>query len=143
MQHPELPSSEPAVATAEAVVEESPGALSEGAVVRARVSLSAEAVAALPAEATVFLIARDPAVPVPPIAAARRRLSELPAYVEIGDRESMVPGRELSNFAEFELIARVSLSGQPGAQPGDWFGSIIVAPAGGSDVELQIQQQVQ
>ena len=95
------------------------------------------------AEATVFLIARDPAVPVPPIAAARRRLSELPAYVELGDRESMVPGRELSNFAEFELIARVSLSGQPGAQPGDWYGSIIVTPAGSNDVELQIQQQVQ
>jgi len=143
MQHPELPSTETAAATVEAVVEESPGTLSDGAVVRARISLSAEAVAALPSEATVFLIARDPAVPVPPIAAARRRLSELPAYVEIGDRESMVPGRELSNFAEFELIARVSLSGQPGAQPGDWFGSIIVAPAGGNDVELEIREQVQ
>jgi len=143
MPDPELASSEPAVTTAEAVAEDSAGALSEAAVVRARISLSAEAVAALPAEATVFLIARDPAVPVPPIAAARRRLSELPAYVELGDRESMVPGRELSNFAEFELIARVSLSGQPGAQPGDWFGSIIVTPAGSNDVELQIQQQVQ
>jgi len=143
MQHPELPSAETAAATAEAVVEEAPGPLSDGAVVRARISLSAEAVAALPAEATVFLIARDPAVPVPPIAAARRRLSELPGYVEIGDRESMVPGRELSNFAEFELIARVSLSGQPGAQPGDWFGSIIVVPAGGKDVELEIHEQVQ
>ncbi len=141
-QLPELPSPEPPAATAEAVVEESPGPLSEGAVVRARIFLSAEAVAALPAEATVFLIARDPAVPVPPIAAARRRLSELPAYVEIGDRESMVPGRELSSFAEFELIARVSLSGQPSAQPGDWFGSIIVAPAGGNDIELEIQEQV-
>ena len=140
---PELASSEPAVTTAGAVAEDSAGALGESAVVRARVSLSAEAVAALPAEATVFLIARDPAVPVPPIAAARRRLSELPAYVELGDRESMVPGRELSNFAEFELIARVSLSGQPGAQPGDWYGSIIVTPAGSNDVELQIQQQVQ
>lgn len=142
-QHPELPASEVTEATAEAVVEDSPAPLSEDAVVRARISLSAEAVAALPAEATVYLIARDPAVPVPPIAAARRRLSELPAYVELGDRESMVPGRELSTFAEFELIARVSLSGQPGAQPGDWFGTIIVAPAGGKDVELEIQQQVQ
>ena len=55
----------------------------------------------------------------------------------------MVPGRELSNFAEFELIARVSLSGQPSAQPGDWFGSIIVAPDGGNDVELEIREQVQ
>jgi cytochrome c-type biogenesis protein CcmH len=139
----EMPAQEPVEAPAETVVEVSPGALSEGAVVRARVSLSAEAVAALPAEATVFLIARDAAVPVPPIAATRRRLTDLPAYVELGDRESMVPGRELSNFPEFELIARVSLSGQPSAQPGDWFGTIIVTPADSNDVELQIQQQVQ
>jgi len=143
MQHPELPAQEPGEAPSETLVDESPGALSEGTVVRARISLSAEAVAALPAEATVFLIARDPAVPVPPIAATRRRLTDLPAYVELGDRESMVPGRELSNFPEFELIARVSLSGQPSAQPGDWFGTIIVTPAGSDDVELQIQQQVQ
>jgi len=147
MPGPEMPAEEPAEepdeAPAETVGEESPGALSEGAVVRARISLSAEAVAVLPAEATVFLIARDPAVPVPPIAATRRRLTELPAYVELGDRESMVPGRELSKFPEFELIARVSLSGQPGAQPGDWFGTIIVTPAGSNDVELQIQKQVQ
>ncbi len=130
-------------APAEIVVEESPGALSEGAVVRARISLSAEAVAALPADATVFLIARDPAVPAPPIAATRRRLTDLPAYVELGDRESMAPDRELSNFPEFELIARVSLSGQADAQPGDWFGTVIVTPAGSNDVELPIHEQVQ
>jgi cytochrome c-type biogenesis protein CcmH len=139
----EMPAQEPVEVPAETVAIESPGALSEGAVVRARVSLSAEAVAALPAEATVFLIARDAAVPIPPIAATRRRLTDLPAYVELGDRESMVPGRELSKFPEFELIARVSLSGQPSAQPGDWFGAIMVTPAGSNDVELQIQQQVQ
>ena len=143
MPAPEVPAQEPDEAPAETVVDVSPGALSEGAVVRARISLSAEAVATLPAEATVFLIARDPAVPVPPIAATRRRLTDLPAYVELGDRESMVPGRELSKFPEFELIARVSLSGQPSAQPGDWFGTIIVTPAGSNDVELQIQEQVQ
>ena len=48
-------------------------------------------------------------------------------YVQLGDRESMVAGRELSGFEEFELIARVSLSGQPVSQPGDWFGSSVVA----------------
>jgi len=143
VQHPEMPVAESTEAPAEVPAEAPSGPLSEGAVVRARVFLSAEAVAALPAEATVFLIARDPAAPVPPIAAARRRLSELPAHIELGDRESMVPGRELSKFPEFELIARVSLSGQPSAQPGDWFGTIIVAPAGGNDVELEIQERVQ
>ena len=113
-----------------------------GAVVSAVISLTDAAAAALPAEAMVFVIARDPAQPVPPIAVARRRLSELPAAVELGDRESMVAGRELSGFAEFELLARVSLSGQVNAQSGDWFGTAIVTPAESSSIELLIDQQI-
>jgi len=113
-----------------------------GAVVSAVISLTDAAVAALPAEAMVFVIARDSAQPVPPIAVARRRLSELPAAVELGDRESMVAGRELSGFAEFELLARVSLSGQVNAQSGDWFGTAIVKPAESSSIELLIDQQI-
>jgi len=113
-----------------------------GVVVSADISLTDAAAASLPAEATVFVIARDPAQPVPPIAVARRRLSELPATVQLGDRESMVPGRSLSGFAEFELIARVSVSGQPAEQPGDWFGSQIIRPAEDKNIELSIRQQV-
>lgn len=113
------------------------------AIVSASIALSADAAASLPAEATVFVIARDPAAPVPPIAVARRRLSELPAVVELGDRESMVPGRELSGFPEFELIARVSLSGTPASQPGDWFGSAIVRPTENGAIALSIDTLVQ
>lgn len=115
----------------------------DDAVVTANITISEEAIASLPPDATVFIIARDPAQPSPPIAVTRRRLSELPGSVELGDRESMVPGRNLSNFAEFELVARVSVSGQPSAQPGDWFGSMLVKPAEIDDVQLTIQQQVQ
>ena len=132
---------EPAPEVAAAPVELPP--MSEGAVVRANVMLSAEAAAALPANATVFVIARDPAQPMPPIAATRRQLAELPALVELGDRESMVPGRDLSGFAEFELVARVSLSGQPMAAPGDWYGTVIVTPSADNDIELSIQTEVQ
>jgi cytochrome c-type biogenesis protein CcmH len=117
--------------------------LANDAVVTANVTISDQAIAALPADATVFIIARDPAQPSPPIAVTRRRLSDLPGKVELGDRESMVPGRNLSAFAEFELIARVSVSGQPSAQPGDWFGTMIVKPAELDDVQIIIQQQVQ
>jgi len=113
-----------------------------GVVVSAKLSLSAAAAAAVPAEAIVFIIARDPAQPSPPIAVVRRRLSELSARVDIGDRESMVPGRSLSGFDEFELVARVSVSGQPSAQTGDWFGSQIVKPAENSNIELAIAEQV-
>ncbi len=114
-----------------------------GAVVEVAVSVSESASSALPDEATVFVIARDPAAPSPPIAVARRRLSELPAVVPLGDRESMIPGRSLSGFDEFELVARVSVSGAPVAQPGDWFGARIVRPAGEPRVALSINERVQ
>ncbi|MDH3266846.1 MAG: tetratricopeptide repeat protein [Gammaproteobacteria bacterium] len=112
-------------------------------VVTARLTVGDAAVAALPAEATIFVIARDAAAPGPPIAVVRRRLSELPVTIGLGDRESMVAGRSLSSFAEFELLARVSLSGQPTAQSGDWYGSEIVKPDENNVVELSINEQVQ
>ena len=112
------------------------------AVVTARVALSEQALAAISADANVFIIARDPAQPSPPIAVDRMRLSALPAVVSLGDQQSMVAGRELSGFAEFELLARVSLSGSPAASPGDWFGTLIVTPADQNSVLLSIDQQV-
>lgn len=128
--------------TAPPVADPAAAAGSDGEVVRASITLSEAAKGALPPEATVFVIARDPAQPSPPIAVTRRRLSELPVTVGLRDRDSMIPGRSLSGFAEFELVARVSLSGSPGAQPGDWFGSAIVRPADSAAVSLSIDEEV-
>jgi cytochrome c-type biogenesis protein CcmH len=97
---------------------------------------------ALTTDANVFLIARDPQQPSPPIAVSRLRVSELPTVVSLGDAQSMVAGRALSGFAEFELLARISLSGGPAASSGDWFGSLIVRPADAKSVNLSIDQQV-
>jgi len=113
-----------------------------GPVISARISVAPAIAESLPADASVFIIARDPARPSPPIAVTRRQLSELPAVVTLGDSESMIPGRNLSAFAEFEIIARVSVSGQPIAQAGDWFASAVVKPAENDSVSLQIEQQV-
>ncbi|HSO05940.1 MAG TPA: tetratricopeptide repeat protein, partial [Pelomicrobium sp.] len=79
-------------APAQAAAEPAP--LADGAIVSASIALSDAARIALPPDAVVFVIARDPAQPSPPIAVTRRRLAELPAVVQLGDRESMVAGRE-------------------------------------------------
>jgi cytochrome c-type biogenesis protein CcmH len=113
-----------------------------GPVISVTVSTTASILQSLPADASVFVIARDPAQPSPPIAVARRQLSELPATVELGDSNSMIPGRNLSAFAEFEIIARISVSGQPIAQSGDWFSAAIVNPQQSDVATLQIDQQV-
>jgi cytochrome c-type biogenesis protein CcmH len=126
-----------------AAAEPAPTPLEPGAIVSASIALSDTAQGALPPDAIVFVIARDPAQPSPPIAVTRRRLAELPAVVQLSDRESMVPGRELSGFDEFELVARVSLSGQPVSQPGDWFGSVIVKPAENGSIKLSIDTPVE
>lgn len=112
------------------------------AIAALNLSLSDEARAAMPADARVFIIARDPAQPSPPIAVAPRRLADIPLTVELTDREAMVAGRPLSGFADFEVVARVSLSGGPAAQSGDWFGSLIVTANSGQTVDLVIDQKV-
>jgi cytochrome c-type biogenesis protein CcmH len=133
---------EPAPAEAAPAPEE---VVSEGlpdAVLTARVALSEEAMRAIGRDAVVFVIARDPVVPTPPIAVKRHMLSELPIVVGLNDSDSMVAGRNLSAFAEIEVLARVSLSGGPAASSGDWFGSLLVRPAENGSVSLVIDQQV-
>jgi len=110
-------------------------------VVQVNVSLSAAARATLSGDATVYVIARDPAQPGPPIAVARRRLSEMPMVVELSDRDAMIPGRSLSGFSQFELVARVSTSGNPIAQSGDWFGASMFRSGDDKAVDLVIDQQ--
>lgn len=114
----------------------------DDAVVSVSVSLSSEAMAAMTGDASVFVIARDPVAPTPPIAVSRVRVSELPSLVSLSDAQSMVAGRNLSGFQEIELVARVSLSGTPGAASGDWFGSMLVRPAENNSVVLTIDRQV-
>ncbi len=111
-------------------------------VVTVRVTLGESAISQVRPDSTVFVIARDPAQPSPPVAAVRRTAAELPAYVSIGDSDAMTPGRVPSAFAQLEIVARVSSSGQPTAQPGDWFGQQIVSTAESNEISLIIDEQV-
>ncbi len=114
----------------------------EGSVVRLTISLSESIDPSLPGNSTVYIIARDPAQPSPPIAVVRRSLSEFPVVIDLSDANSMVPGRSLSGFPEFEVVARISLSGQPSQQAGDWFASSIVRPAENNQISLSIDTLV-
>ena len=124
----------------------SPAALPEpqadDSIVSINLSLSEGARAASPPDARVFVIARDPAQPSPPIAVTPLRVSELPTTVKLGDKNSMVAGRLLSAFSEIEIVARVSLSGGPAAKSGDWSGSLKTSPSGGQTIDLVIDQEL-
>jgi cytochrome c-type biogenesis protein CcmH len=92
--------------------------------------------------ATLFVIARDPAQPSPPIAAVRRRASELPFTVTLRDSDSMIPGRVISNYQNLEIVVRASASGQPIAQSGDWFGDSRIDTGATRTLDIVIDRQV-
>ena len=118
-------------------------AASGGAIVSAAIELGEAAENAVDPNATVFVIARDPAQPRPPIAVVRRRVSDLPAVVALGDSDAMIRNRMLSGFSELEIVARVSMSGQPIAQAGDWYGDIVMRPSETSEISIVIDREVQ
>ena len=119
-----------------------PAAADGSSIVSINISISSAAIADLPADATVYVIARDPGQPSPPIAVTPRRLADLPLLVELGDSDAMMPGRPLSGFSELEIVARVSVSGNPMAQSGDWSGSLKTGANSGQTVDLLIDQKV-
>jgi len=119
-----------------------PAPQAAGPTVVASVALGEQAIAAGLPDATVFIIARDPNQPSPPIAAVRRQLSELPAEIALSDADAMIPGRVPSAFQKLEIIARVSLSGQPIAQSGDWYGEQVIDTPSTETIQILINQRV-
>jgi len=72
----------------------------------------------LPADAPVFVIARDAHSPMP-LAVRKLTVAELPAEIELGDSDAMLFSHRLSLADSFTLVARVSPSERTEASPGD------------------------
>ncbi|PHN19199.1 c-type cytochrome biogenesis protein CcmI [Pseudomonas syringae] len=68
----------------------------------------------------VFIFARAINGPAAPLAVKRITVADLPADVELSDSDAMMPQLNLSNFAQVQLVARVSRAGQP--TTGEWVG---------------------
>jgi cytochrome c-type biogenesis protein CcmH len=138
----ELLRSRIAILRGETPAEVPAGTQESAPVLKVRVELGDEARSVVTGDASVFLIARDPGQPSPPIAAVRRKASELPAEITVSDSDAMIPGRVPSGFAELEIVARVSMSGDPIARSGDWFGVKRVTRDETDAVHIRIDQQV-
>jgi cytochrome c-type biogenesis protein CcmH len=96
----------------------------------------------LGSQAVLFIFARAPGGG-PPIAAIRAAASSLPGQFTLSDANSMIPGRSLAGYEELAIVARVSATGQPTEQTGDWYAQTTFRPADGGIVELVIDQVVQ
>jgi cytochrome c-type biogenesis protein CcmH len=92
--------------------------------------------------AALFIMALAPGGG-PPVAVIKQPAEAVPGEFTLSDANSMIPGRSLANYDELTLVARLSRSGQPGAQPGDWFAQTAFRPKESGTLALVIDQVVQ
>jgi cytochrome c-type biogenesis protein CcmH len=70
----------------------------------------------------LFILARDPDAGGPPLAVQRHSSSEAPLTIELSERDAMMPTRTIASVPKVQVVARLSRSGTPQAQSGDFFG---------------------
>jgi len=90
--------------------------------------------------AVVFVSAREPGIPGPPIAATRITTDQLPASVVLSDANAMIEGRDLSSVADLEIVARVAFGGTAVTQSGDLTGRAIQKKGGSEAVAVVIDK---
>ena len=84
---------------------------------------------AWPATARLFVSVRDAERPGPPLAAAQYAPDVLPVTVALGDADAMIAGRTISSATRYEIVARVSMNGDPIGGSGDWVGRLSIERA--------------
>jgi cytochrome c-type biogenesis protein CcmH len=87
---------------------------------------------------TVFVLAKTTEGQGPPLAAKRYTVADLPIEFRLDDDASMIPGQGLSRVIEAVVIARVSKSGNPVAQPGDLESTPQHVKVGAHDLKVEI-----
>lgn len=74
-------------------------------------------------QSALFVAARDPNQPGPPFAAKRLPL-QFPVDVTLTAADAMLPQRRISAGQTLDIVARISLSGQPQSTSGDPYGQV-------------------
>jgi cytochrome c-type biogenesis protein CcmH len=103
------------------------------------VDVSPELQSQLNAQSTIYLIARA-GEGGPPVAAARVWMGTFPFQFRLDDSLAMSPDNTLSKHKEVVLLARISASGNPIAQPGDMEGRLVGVAVGSQNVTLVIDR---
>ena len=91
---------------------------------------------------TVFIFARAVDGPRAPLAVTRREVRELPATFTLDDRMAMAPGMNLSAHDRVVVGARISKSGTPAPQPGDFEGLSAPVKIGDTGIIVIIANEI-
>ncbi|WP_324187815.1 tetratricopeptide repeat protein [Lysobacter niastensis] len=129
----------PATAAAAAAPVSATGETVAGSI-KVRVALAPELAAKLPANASLFVLARQPGGPPMPVAVEKLPARGFPLEVMLDDGDSPMPTMKLSQLDRVEVLARVSASGNAMPQAGDF--ESVAKPAGkdSAAIELVIDQ---
>lgn len=116
------------------------GPAAEGRTVRIEVAVSPSLAGKLKPGTPLFVSARQPGIPGPPLAAVRLTSDQLPTTVVLSDANSMIEGRNLSSVDDVELVARVAFGGTAVPATGDLVGTVINKKGGPGNVKIVIDQ---
>lgn len=116
-----LPPMDPALAAVADAKDPAPGT---PGTLTVTISAEADALAALPPQAVLFVFARDAESDGPPVAARRVPAAQLPLTVTLSDADRLMPTATLSATSRVEVSARFARSGSVQPEPGD----LVAAP---------------
>lgn len=106
-----------------------------------KIELAPALAAQLPANATLFVIAREPGGSPIPVAVERLPATGFPLEVHLDDGDSLMPSKKLSALTQAALTARVSASGDATGQRGDLeAATVTAAPGAPATVTLRIDR---
>lgn len=113
---------------------------SANAFVKGRVEVAPALAGKVPAGGVLMVVARPNDGSRMPVAVWRARAADLPLAFTLDDSLAMNPERKLSQFAEIQIEARISSSGQAVPQPGDLYGPPQTVKLGAQNIPLKIDQ---
>ncbi|HEX5337890.1 MAG TPA: c-type cytochrome biogenesis protein CcmI [Gallionella sp.] len=118
-------------------------AANPAAAITGKVSLSPSLAGKVAPTDTVFILARAAQGPKMPLAVLRKQVKDLPMEFTLDDSMAMRPQMKLSGFDQVVVVARVSKSGTPMAQPGDLEGTAGTVKPGAKGLNIVIDSAVQ
>jgi cytochrome c-type biogenesis protein CcmH len=117
-------------------------AAADGARVAGTVSISAALREKAAPDDSLIIFARAAEGPRMPLAMLRAKVKDLPKTFTLDDSMYVAPDFKLSSFAEIVVGARVSKSGSPMPQKGDFEGMSKPVKLGRSDVSITIDTEL-
>ncbi len=108
-----------------------------------KISLTSALQQSLSPEFPVYVFVRAAEKPGPPLAVVRKRVAELPFELVLNDSNAMMPGKTISSAEQVIAGARISISGNPQRQSGDYEQLSNSIPSNSSKtVELVINDRI-